>query len=151
MSASGIVEGGIALATPVGNAAAGTGASRFILAKDEATATAPPDGRAPYIGLRFAQSLRGLTMGAPAVFSGINFGRVVSMKLDYDPVTQHFPMIVGIEVYPHRLGPVLDTLGAARHDAHCVSAAGDIHRRAAGALLPAFGTACGNRSSMNSS
>jgi paraquat-inducible protein B len=71
---------------------------------------APPDGPAQYIELRFAQSLRGLSMGAPVVFSGINFGRVVSMKLDYDPATQRFPMIVGIEVYPQRLGPVLDKL-----------------------------------------
>ncbi|MEM5461468.1 MlaD family protein [Paraburkholderia phytofirmans] len=109
-SVAAIVGGGIAFATPVGSTTASPGGSRFNLAKDEQTAMAPPDGPAQYIELRFAQSLRGLSMGAPVVFSGINFGRVVSMKLDYDPATQRFPMIVGIEVYPQRLGPVLDKL-----------------------------------------
>ncbi|MGF6301467.1 intermembrane transport protein PqiB [Paraburkholderia sp. WC7.3d] len=109
-SVAAIVGGGIAFATPVGSTTAGAGGSRFNLAKDEETAMAPPDGPAQYIELRFAQSLRGLSRGAPVVFSGINFGRVVSMKLDYDPATQRFPMIVGIEVYPQRLGPVLDKL-----------------------------------------
>ncbi|WP_027803618.1 PqiB family protein [Paraburkholderia dilworthii] len=109
-SVAAIVGGGIAFATPAGSTAAGPGGSQFNLAKDEETAMAPPDGPAQYIELRFAQSLRGLSMGAPVVFSGINFGRVVSMKHDYDPATQRFPMIVGIEVYPQRLGPVLDKL-----------------------------------------
>jgi paraquat-inducible protein B len=71
---------------------------------------APPDGPAQYIQLHFAQSLRGLSVGAPVEFSGIDIGRVVSMKLDYDPATQHFPSIVGVEIYPLRLGPVMEKL-----------------------------------------
>ncbi len=105
-----IVGGGIAFATPTASITPAPAGSRFILAKDEQTAMAPPDGPAQYIELRFAQSLRGLSVGAPVEFSGINFGRVVSMKLDYDPSTQRFPMIVGIEVYPQRLGPVIEKL-----------------------------------------
>ncbi|PLY99978.1 mammalian cell entry protein [Burkholderia sp. WAC0059] len=106
-----IVAGGIAFAAPDSSTAVSAPAgTHFTLATDEHTAMAPPDGPAQYIQLRFMQPLRGLSVGAPVEFSGIDVGRVVSMKLDYDPATQHFPSIVGIQVYPQRLGPVLDKL-----------------------------------------
>ena len=106
-----IVAGGIAFATPDGSKGAPAPAGKqFILAKDEHTAMAPPDGPRQYIQLRFAQSLRGLAVGAPVEFSGIDIGRVVSMQLDYDRATQRFPSIVGVEVYPMRLGPVMEKL-----------------------------------------
>jgi len=106
-----IISGGIAFGAPSHSQAEpapqNTG---FPLAKDEQTALAPPDGPAQYIRLRFDQSLRGLVVGAPVQFSGVDFGRVVSMELDYDPVKHAFPTEVGIAVYPNRLGRVLERL-----------------------------------------
>lgn len=106
-----IVAGGIAFAAP--DRSQGTTApahAEFTLAKDQDTALAPPDGPGQYMQLRFAQSLRGLSVGAPVLFAGVNLGSVVSMNLDYDQAKRRFPTVVGIVVYPQRLGPVLDTL-----------------------------------------
>ncbi|MBA5689925.1 PqiB family protein [Rugamonas apoptosis] len=106
-----IVAGGIAFAAPdrsQGSAAAEH--AEFVLAKDQETALAPPDGPGQYMQLRFAQSLRGLTVGAPVLFAGVTLGSVVSMNLDYDQDNRRFPTMVGIVVYPQRLGPVLDIL-----------------------------------------
>ena len=106
-----IVAGGIAFAAPE-RSPAGTAPAQaeFTLAKDQDTALAPPDGPGQYMQLRFAQSLRGLTVGAPVLFAGVALGSVVSMNLDYDQANRRFPTVVGIVVYPQRLGPVLDTI-----------------------------------------
>jgi paraquat-inducible protein B len=106
-----IVAGGIAFATP--ERSQGTAApahAGFTLARDQDTAMAPPDGPGQYMELRFAQSLHGLTTGAPVLFAGVKLGSVVSIDLDYDQATRRFPTAVGIVVYPQRLGPVLETL-----------------------------------------
>ncbi|MDR0440112.1 MAG: MlaD family protein [Candidatus Accumulibacter sp.] len=106
-----VISGGIAFATPEyapkDPAAAG---ARYVLAADQASAMAPPDGLAQYIQLRFDQPLHGLSVGAPVLFSGVDLGKVVSMTLDYDEVQRRFPTVVGILVYPQRLGRVLKKL-----------------------------------------
>ncbi len=106
-----IVAGGIAFAAP-DRSQGGPAPSHaaFTLAKDQDTALAPPDGPGQYMQLRFTQSLRGLTVGAPVLFAGVTLGSVVSMNLDYDQAKRRFPTVVGIVVYPQRLGPVLATL-----------------------------------------
>ena len=112
-SISTIVSGGIAFATPEhdpGDAAAES--TPFALAGDQAAAMAPPDGPAQYIQLRFEQPLRGLSAGAPVLFSGVDLGKVVSMTLDYDPVKRRFPTVVGILIYPQRLDRVLKKIPA---------------------------------------
>jgi paraquat-inducible protein B len=110
-SVSTIVSGGVAFgAPPRSQADVAAENAEFTLAKDEQTALAPQDGPAQYIRLRFEQSLRGLTVGAPVQFSGVDLGRVVSMALDYDPAKHSFPTEVGIVVYPERLGRVLERL-----------------------------------------
>lgn len=106
-----IVAGGIAFATPErSRARVAPALALFALAKDQETALAPPDGAGQYMQLCFAQSLHGLAVGAPVLFAGINLGRVVSINLDYDQVRRRFPTVVGIVVYPQRLGPVLDII-----------------------------------------
>ena len=77
---------------------------------------APPDGPAQYIQLRFEQPLRGLSAGAPVLFSGVDLGKVVSMTLDYDPDKRRFPTVVGILVYPQRLSRVLKKVPVAGND-----------------------------------
>lgn len=106
-----IVAGGIAFAVPPrSQGIAAAEHAQFTLAQDRASAIAPPDGPPIYIQLRFEQSLRGLSVGAPVQFSGMDLGRVVSLRLDYDQASRRFPTVVGVVVYPQRLGHVLEKL-----------------------------------------
>lgn len=112
-----IIAGGIAFAPPLG----GRGQTAheltaFTLDKDQETAMAPPDGPGQYFQLRFNQSLRGLSIGAPVQFSDVTLGRVVSISLDYEATKKRFPTVVGIMVYPQRLGTVLQKLHPAEGD-----------------------------------
>ncbi|WP_325090039.1 MlaD family protein, partial [Burkholderia contaminans] len=81
-----------------------------MLADNETSAMAAPDGPSQLIRLRFEQPLRGLAVGAPVEFSGINMGKVVSTQLDFDRATRRFQSIVMVKVYPYRLGPVIEKL-----------------------------------------
>lgn len=76
----------------------------FTLFDTESNAMAPPNGEPSYIRMRFDQPVRGLTVDSPVEFRGINFGRVVSVRMDYDEKTNKFPIYVGALIYPERLG-----------------------------------------------
>jgi paraquat-inducible protein B len=84
----------------------------FTLFDTESNAMAPPDGEPRYIRMRFDQPLRGLAVDAPVEFRGLNFGRVVSIRMDYDEKTNQFPIYVGAVIYPERLGRVHSKLAA---------------------------------------
>jgi paraquat-inducible protein B len=61
-----IVSGGVSFAPPPRDMSdAAPQNTEFVLARDQETAMAPPEGPAQYIQLRFDQSLRGLSVGAP--------------------------------------------------------------------------------------
>ncbi|MEO8746814.1 MAG: MlaD family protein [Rhodanobacter sp.] len=101
-----VLAGGVAFQDPPGprqDAPAAEDAPYQLFA-DRTTAMAMPDGEPYYIRMRFGQSVRGLAVGAPVEFLGVNIGRVVSLHLDYDEQTQRFPMVVGAVIYPQRLG-----------------------------------------------
>lgn len=76
----------------------------FELFDDQLSALAPPNGEGQYMSLRFDQALRGLKVGAPVEFLGVEFGRVVSINLDFDAKKRSFPLNVGIVIYPQLLG-----------------------------------------------
>lgn len=63
-------------------------------------------GPAFTLRMKFSQTLRGLSTGAPVLFRGVKFGRVESVHLGYDPETHDFPQIVKAEVHPMRLGRI---------------------------------------------
>ncbi len=106
-----VLAGGVAFAnTEDGAAIPAPAQSVFDLAKDQRTAMAPPDGVSQFLQLRFEDSLRGLVVGAPVEFAGLNIGRVVSLDLDYDAAARRFPTMVGVVIYPGRLGGVLARL-----------------------------------------
>ncbi|MGX1126725.1 PqiB family protein [Pseudomonas sp. HLS-6 TE3448] len=91
--------------------------SPFELFADQETALAPPNGKAQYLSLRFDEALRGLKVGAPVEFLGIDIGKVVSVNLDYDEQRHSFPANIGIVIYPQRLGPAhAKMLKALKHD-----------------------------------
>jgi len=86
--------------------------AEYKLFSERALAMAPPDGEPRYLRMRFEQSVRGLAVDAPVEFLGINIGKVVSVRLDYDEKKARFPVVVGAVVYPQRLGSAYDKLEA---------------------------------------
>jgi len=109
-----VLAGGVAFQDPPGprhDEPAPEDAS-YQLFDAQATAMAPPDGEPLYVRMRFGQAVRGLAVGAPVEFLGVNIGRVVSVRLDYDERTQRFPVMVGAVTYPQRLGAAYDKLMA---------------------------------------
>ena len=113
-SLAAVLAGGIAFddgpaeAVP---AAAGV-PEEFTLHKNETEAMAPPDGDPHYVRMRFAQALRGLDVGAPVEFVGVNIGSVVSVDLGYEPRDKSFPVIVTAKLYPRRMGQAYEALTA---------------------------------------
>ncbi|MEG0068115.1 MAG: MlaD family protein, partial [Pseudomonas sp.] len=105
-SLSSLLVGGIAFRAPQYNPEDQVAAEDkvFELFEDEKTALAPPNGKPQYLALRFDQALRGLRVGAPVEFLGVEIGRVVSVNLDFDVEQRSFPVNVGIVIYPQRLG-----------------------------------------------
>ncbi|WP_336334498.1 intermembrane transport protein PqiB [Pseudomonas putida] len=107
-SLSSVLMGGLAFAAPdsVTGGEPAADQQRFALFADRDAALAPPTGKAQYLRLRFDQSMRGLSTGAPVEFKGVEFGKVTSVTLDYDMQKQAFPVVVDAVIYPQRLGPV---------------------------------------------
>ncbi|GAA0888198.1 intermembrane transport protein PqiB [Rhodanobacter soli] len=109
-----VLAGGVAFQDPPGphDSTPAPEDNEYKLFGDQATAMAPPDGTPHYIRMRFEQSVRGLAVDAPVEFLGINIGKVVSVRLDYDEQKQRFPVLVGAVIYPQRLGAAYDKLEA---------------------------------------
>ncbi|HTJ91822.1 MAG TPA: MlaD family protein, partial [Pararobbsia sp.] len=105
-SIAAILAGGVAFQSPPGQSPGnptGENAS-YRLATDEPDAMRDPDGIPTRVVMRFNQSLRGLTPGAPIDFRGITLGRVVSIGVEYDRTTKTIQMPVAVDIYPMRLG-----------------------------------------------
>lgn len=111
-SLASVLAGGVAFDTAptVSDAVPAASGAEFTLYKDQATAMAPPDGEPRFVRMRFAQSLRGLSVGAPVEFMGVAIGSVFSIDLDYDAERHSFPVIVTARIYPRRLGKAYETL-----------------------------------------
>jgi paraquat-inducible protein B len=84
----------------------------FTLYKNETEAMAPPDGDPHYVRMRFSQALRGLEVGAPVEFVGVNIGSVVAVDLGYEHQDRSFPVIVTAKLYPRRMGQAYEALTA---------------------------------------
>ena len=111
-----VVAGGVAfehseLATPnakdEAEAAAGT---RFWLFSNRKAAIAPPDGPPMRLRFVFDQSVRGLSVGAPIDFLGVEIGEVRTIRPGYDAQRKRYPMEVTADVHPLRLGAVRGAL-----------------------------------------
>jgi len=84
----------------------------FTLYNNETEAMAPPDGDPHYVRMRFAQALRGLEVGAPVEFVGVDIGSVVAVDLGYERQGNSFPVIVTAKLYPRRMGQAYELLAA---------------------------------------
>ncbi len=107
-----VVAGGIAFASvkATDDAAPAPDNTEFELYHDQGAAMAPPDGEAIDVRMRFRQSTRGLSLGAPVDFQGITLGSVTSILLDFDKDKKEFYTDVVAQLFPERLGPAYHTL-----------------------------------------
>lgn len=105
-SLASVISGGVAFSTPprAGESEPAPVDARFTLFDDKAAAMRPPDGPPLVLKMRFHQSVRGLEVGAPVDFLGIELGTVTSVSLDFDPKTKRFPADVTAVIYPDRIG-----------------------------------------------
>ncbi|WP_161974514.1 PqiB family protein [Piscinibacter terrae] len=103
-----VIAGGIAferLPGSEGMPPAPAGAT-FSLFHDRKAALAPPDGPPMEVRMVFDQSVRGLAIGAPIDFLGIEIGTVQSMSLQFDAKRRRYPMEVTAQIFPLRLGAI---------------------------------------------
>ena len=107
-----VLAGGVSFERPPGSNSMPPAAdgSRFVLFPDRKGALAPPDGPPQRVRMVFAQSIRGLAVGSPIDFLGIEIGSVKAVRLDYDTKRKRFPVEVEAEIYPTRLGAVREAL-----------------------------------------
>jgi len=107
-----VLSGGVSFERPVGsrNLPPAPDGSRFELFSDRKGALAPPDGPPQRVRMVFDQSMRGLAIGAPVDFLGIEIGSVKAIRLDYDTKRKRFPVEVEAEIFPTRLGAVREAL-----------------------------------------
>jgi paraquat-inducible protein B len=78
----------------------------FKLFQSRTAAEMVPEGVAVPIRMHFRQPVRGLSVGAPVAFHGLDIGTVDSVKLDFDTVTERFFTNVDATLYLERLGSV---------------------------------------------
>ncbi|MGB3289959.1 MAG: MlaD family protein, partial [Burkholderiaceae bacterium] len=106
-----VVAGGVAFASVnEGNTEQASAGSSFGLAATQAEAMADPDGPPFAIELHFNQSVRGLKVGAPVDFRGLELGKVVDIDLEFNQETKRFFALVKAELYPLRFGAVYENL-----------------------------------------
>jgi paraquat-inducible protein B len=76
----------------------------FPLFDSRRAAMAPPDGVAQSLRMVFDGSVRGLVVGAPIDFLGVEIGNVRSITLQQGAPGQRFPVMVTADIYPLRFG-----------------------------------------------
>lgn len=85
--------------------------SVFQLFQTRALAMKQPDLVAQSYIVNFKQSVKGLSVGAPVEFRGVNIGEVVSIGLAFDPKTFELVQPVEFYLYPERLHARSSTTG----------------------------------------
>ncbi|MGE5476034.1 MAG: intermembrane transport protein PqiB [Bacteroidales bacterium] len=105
-SLAAILLGGVAFESLSGDSGAPEApeATRFTLAADHDAALKAPDGDSYQLRLRFHQSVRGLTIGAPVDFRGAELGQVRDISMAFDKEAGDYTPVVTVDVYPDRMG-----------------------------------------------
>ena len=100
-----LLLGGLAFETPAESTGLAPAAadSQFALWDTRAEAMKPRETTIETFVIRFTQSVRGLAVGAPVDFRGINAGEVKGIYLEFDPEAVRFLQVVEIHLYPDRL------------------------------------------------
>ena len=82
----------------------------FTLADSESEAMAEPDGPPFRVDMVFRQSVRGLKLGAPVDFRGMQLGEVYDIDLEFDEKEKRFYVLVKAHLYPLRFGGAYERL-----------------------------------------
>lgn len=109
-SLASVIAGGIAFAPKYHFGKTSTQPAKadavFALKDSRQEAMADAKGPAVEVDMKFYQSVRGLKVGAPVDFQGLELGNVTSVKLKYDRDARHFYVLVKTKLYPMRSGTV---------------------------------------------
>ncbi|NLC37483.1 MAG: MCE family protein, partial [Alcaligenaceae bacterium] len=96
--------------------------SIFNLHASQAQAMADPDGEPMLINFRFYHTVRGLKLGAPVDFRGLELGSVVDIDMEFDREQRKFYALVQARIYPLRFGPLYERLTEVDKDPHIARA-----------------------------
>lgn len=100
-----IVAGGVAFedpVSPVGWPAAAEG-EEFRLFATRQAALKNPETRIFRLAMVFDESVRGLTVGAPVDFRGIEVGEVTGLRAQIDAASRQTRIVVDTQLYPERM------------------------------------------------
>ena len=86
----------------------------FQLYNDRATAMKARDAMTRVYVLRFNESLRGLSVGAPVTYLGVQIGEVIDIGFDFEPEKANIVPRVSITFYPERLLTITEPAQQAR-------------------------------------
>ncbi len=104
-----VLAGGVAFQN-FGDAGQAAAQTQFQLYDSLTAAMSPPTNDPLDIRMRFVESMRGLSVGAPIDFRGVELGTVQSVDLEYDAERKQFLGNVVARVFPTRLGHAYDAL-----------------------------------------
>lgn len=100
-----VALGGIAFQTPEeADHTVAPPDAEFPLVRNEAMALKDPEHLSQTVVMYFHRSLRGLTVGAPVEFKGINVGEIKSIGIHYSKKRHEFVLPVVATLYPTRFG-----------------------------------------------
>lgn len=110
-SLSSVIAGGVMFASAdEKNTSQAKSSTLFNLSKTRELALADPDGPPFIVEMHFQQSVRGLKVGAPVDFRGLELGKVYDIDLEFNRKIKRFFALVKVELYPLRLGPTYEEL-----------------------------------------
>lgn len=110
-SLASVVAGGIAFANAdEANSKPVAADAVFTLSKTETQAMADPDGTPFRVDMIFHQSVRGLKLGSPVEFRGLELGKVVDIDLEFNPKDVQFYVLVKTLLYPMRFGDAYEQM-----------------------------------------
>ncbi|TAL88109.1 MAG: MCE family protein [Candidimonas sp.] len=105
-SLASVLAGGIAFASAEDypDAKPSAADSVFPISATQGEAMAEPDGTPFRLDMVFEQSVRGLKIGAPVDFHGMDLGKVYDIDLEYNAKIKRFVVLVKTRLYPSRFG-----------------------------------------------
>lgn len=94
----------------------------FKLHGNQQQAMADPDGDPMVLEFHFNQSVRGLKIGAPVDFRGLELGEIVDIDMAFDRENRQFYALVQARIYPLRFGPIYERMKELDKDPHIARA-----------------------------